>query len=206
LADALSYDDKTVKYSAAIAIANVSPSVDFAEKGLVIENLADALVENLNKESGAKGLWSTDLSGEYAERAVNAVLNLGITRTSVIDLSAAEKSLVKVAEYGKTEKMRILALKALSYIKKTSAQAMIAQVSLNGDNSENIRIGAFNALAESAKLGGNMLDSGVISGIYEVIASPSTSAGLRSAGSGAFGALNLPSREVKNLILDQAKS
>jgi hypothetical protein len=42
--------------------------------------------------------------------------------------------------------------------------------------------------------------------IYVLIGSDQTHPALRSAAAAAFGALNLPSQKVKDLILDQAKS
>ena len=45
-----------------------------------------------------------------------------------------------------------------------------------------------------------------IDAIYEIVGSPDADAQLRSAAAGAYGALNLPSQKVKDLILDQAKS
>jgi len=207
LAAALSYKDKTVRYSAAIAVAKVSPSSPFPESKLVIKSLAQALVENFsNEDEEGDGLWSEDLSSEYAARAVRAMLNLGKTRNEVIDLSAAEEQLKRVAEYGKTEQMRILANEVLSYIDTDTAQQMIAQVAMNEENSLDIRIEAFNALSNSAKLNGNKLTSETIDSMCELIASRSTDSQLRSAASGAFGALNLPSRKVKDLILDQSKT
>lgn len=206
LTNALSYKDKTVRYSAAIAIARVSPSSSFAESERVVKNLGQAIVENLDAQDDPNGLWSKDLSAEYAEKAIRGMLNLGQTRNEVIDLSIAEKQLTRVAEYGKTDQMRILANKVLSYINTDSAQRLIAQIALNEENPANVRIEAFNSLSDSAKLNGNKLDSETVDKMYNLIASRSTDSQLRSAASGAFGALNLPSRQVKNLILDQAKT
>ena len=46
----------------------------------------------------------------------------------------------------------------------------------------------------------------MIDGIYTLISSSDTDDDLRSAAAAAYGALNLPSRKAKDLILDQAKS
>jgi hypothetical protein len=51
-----------------------------------------------------------------------------------------------------------------------------------------------------------MLIDQMVDGIYELIKSDATDPALRSAAAAAFGALNLPSQKVKDLILDQAKS
>jgi hypothetical protein len=206
LANALSYKDKAVRYSAAIAIAGVSPSTSFAESERVVKNLGQAVVENLDDQEDADGLWSSDMASEYVENALKGMLNLGETRNEVIDLAIAEKQLARVAEYGKTDKMRNLANQVLSYINTDSAQKMIARIALNDENPNNVRVSSFNSLSNSAKLNGNRLSSETVDKMYELIASRSTNSQLRSAASGAFGALKLPSNKVKDLILDQAKT
>ena len=69
-----------------------------------------------------------------------------------------------------------------------------------------MRISAFNALVDSAKLNGNMTSDATVGAIYALIQSRDTEPDLRAAAAAAFGALNLPSQKVKDLILDQAKS
>ena len=69
-----------------------------------------------------------------------------------------------------------------------------------------MRISAFNSLATSAKLNANMLVEPIVDSIYTLISSDDTALELRSAAAAAYGALNLPSQKVKDLILDQAKS
>jgi hypothetical protein len=67
-------------------------------------------------------------------------------------------------------------------------------------------ISGFDSLARSAKINGSLLDDSTLDAIYSLISSDASPAKLRSHASAAYGALNLPSRKVKNLILDQAKS
>jgi hypothetical protein len=52
----------------------------------------------------------------------------------------------------------------------------------------------------------NLLTEQTVDDIYTLISSNETVPELRSAAAIAFGALNLPSRKVKDLILDQARS
>ena len=79
-------------------------------------------------------------------------------------------------------------------------------MALSANNSLDVRISAFNSLGTSAKLNANMLTEQMIDGIYTLISSDATDTDLRSAAAAAYGALNLPSQKVKDLILDQAKS
>ncbi len=62
------------------------------------------------------------------------------------------------------------------------------------------------ALADSGRLFGGNMDAEMVKAIYELIRSDGTDASLRETAAIAFGALDLPSRQVKALILDQAKS
>jgi hypothetical protein len=69
-----------------------------------------------------------------------------------------------------------------------------------------LRIYAFESLAVSAKINANLLDDEKIDAIYSLVSSQEIDPELRGAAAAAFGALNLPSQKVKDLILDQAKS
>ena len=69
-----------------------------------------------------------------------------------------------------------------------------------------IRIAAFGSLASSAKMNASQLPDATIDAIYGLISSDQTDPDLRAAAAAAYGALNLPSQKVKELILDQAKS
>ena len=79
-------------------------------------------------------------------------------------------------------------------------------MALNTNNDTDVRISAFHSLTTSAKLNANMLVDNMIDAIYSLISSDQTDPELRSAAAAAYGALNLPSQKVKDLILDQAKS
>ena len=50
-----------------------------------------------------------------------------------------------------------------------------------------------------------MLPDETIDAIYALISSDETETELRSSAAAAYGALNLPSRKVKDLIIDQAR-
>jgi hypothetical protein len=69
-----------------------------------------------------------------------------------------------------------------------------------------VKIAAFEALAGSAKLYGDLLPDATVTAMYTLIQSGDTDATIRAAAAAAYGALNLPSQKVKDLILDQAKN
>jgi HEAT repeat protein len=204
LIDALTFDDKAVRYSAAIAIAAAEPKQTFDESRLVIQNLAQALTEP-QKEDTAGDLWSPELADAYALQAAQVMFNLAQTRNPVIDLSPALKTLI-TATNDQRLNIRLLAANTLARMKNPDAQRAIALMALTEKNPLDIRIAAFQALTISAKMNANLLDDEKISAIYALVAAQDTHSQLRTAAAQAFGALNLPSHQIKNLILDQAKS
>ncbi|RKY25917.1 MAG: hypothetical protein DRP62_00190 [Planctomycetota bacterium] len=200
LIQALSFYDRPVRYSAAIAIAMAGPEENFAESKLVTKNLAEALQTDENTDLPNK--WVTE---SYAVRAAKAMLELAQTRNPVIDLSAAQSALINATK-DKRPEIQILAGRILAHLNSADAQRSIAAMALSETNAMDIRISAFNSLSVSAKLNANLLEDENIDAVYSLVGSQDIDPKLRSAAAAAFGALNLPSRKVKNLILDQARS
>ncbi|MDD5064340.1 MAG: HEAT repeat domain-containing protein [Phycisphaerae bacterium] len=203
LVQALSFDDKAVRYSAAIAIAAVGPKEGFAESNLVVKNLTEALEQ---KDKGQKtGDNETMDANSFSLRAAEVMLKLAITRSAVIDLSAAQSALIDATKSTRVE-IQVLTGRTLAYLGSPEAQRAIAAMALTESNSKDIRISAFDSLAVSAKINANLLDDEKIDAIYSLVSSKESDPELRSAAAAAYGALNLPSQKVKDLILDQAKS
>ncbi len=204
LLDALSFEDRAVKYSAAIAVAAAGPRQKFAESRLVVVNLAEAIGQGAEPISDANQ-WNQDLADSYALRAAQAMLQLALTRNPAVDLSIAQDALVSATKDQHRE-IQVFAGRILAYLTSPGAQRAIAEMALDDNNGLDVRISAFESLATSAKLNANMLPEPMVDAVYEIISSATTDPDLRLAAANAFGALNLPSRKVKDLILDQAGS
>jgi hypothetical protein len=200
LVKALSYGDTSVRYSAAIAIASANPDSKFVGSKLIIENLAKAIV----KENAAETIGD-ELAQIYARRAADIMLELAITRNELIDLSQARDELIKVTK-SNWEQMQIASGQILAYLESPDAQRAIASMAVNETNSLEVRIEAFSSLAISAKKNSCILESKMIDAIYAIVGSDDADLDLRAEAASAYGALNLPSKKVKDLILDQAKS
>jgi hypothetical protein len=198
LVQALSFDDKAVRYSAAIAIAKAGPKEKFPESKLVVKNLIEALEQ---KDVG-QGIIDVN---NFSLRAAEVMLTLAQTRNAVIDLSAAQEALINATKGNRVE-IQVLAGRILAYLGSPEAQRAIAAMALAESNAKDIRISAFDSLAVSAKLNANLLDDEKIDAIYSLVSSQEADPQLRSAAAAAYGSLNLPSQKVKDLILDQAKS
>ena len=205
LVQALSFDDRAVRYSAAIAIAEAGPQRSFPESKLVVRNLAEALGQNPQPPAGNPNVWVPQLAHSYAVRSAGAMLKLAHTRNRVIDLSAARGALISATNDDRPD-VQILAGQVLAYLKSPEAQRSIAAMALAETNAMVVRVEAFNSLAVSAKVNANLLDDKTVDAIYSLVSSLEVEPELRSAAATAYGALNLPSRKVKDLILDQAKS
>jgi HEAT repeat protein len=200
---ALSFNDRMVRYSAAIAIGEAGPTEAFDQSKLVVANLADALGQSPQTGSAGANGWSEEIAESYAVRSAQAMLSLAQSRNPVLDLSAAQPALESATN---DKRIQVLAGQVLAYINSPGAQRAIAAMALETNNDPNVRISAFHSLANSAKLNANMLPDETIDAIYALIKSNETEPELRSSAAAAYGALNLPSRKVKDLILDQAKS
>jgi hypothetical protein len=199
LVKALSFDDRAVRYSAAIAIGQAGPVSEFMGSRLIVENLAEAVSGDDADELGR------ELADIYATRAINVMLKLAVTRNSVVDLSEATETLI-AATKSSQEQMQNTAGQVLARLSSPDAQRAIAQTALLESNSPSVRITAFNSLVISAKLNAKLLTPEQIDAIYALISSEKTEAQLRSAAASAYGALNLPSKRVKDLILSQSKT
>ncbi len=205
LAEALSFDTKAVRFSAAIAVAAAGPKQPFPQSKLVVTNLAEALAQNSDQPDDNTPMWNGPLADSYAIRAAKVMLKLAQTRNAILDLSAAENALI-TATKDKRANIQMLAGQILAHLATPTAQQAIAAMALAETNSQEIRIVAFGSLAVSAKLNANLLDDAAIDAVYSLVSSKDIDPGLRAAAAAAYGALNLPSQKVKNLILDQARS
>ena len=200
LIKALTFDDQAVRFSAAIAIAAAGPKENFSENRFVVENLAKALA--ITDEDDLGNEWVTE---NYAARAVKVMFELAQTKNHVINLSDAQNALVAATKDNRP-RIQIHAGKVLAYLDSPRAQRAIAAMAMEQTNDKIIRVVAFDSLAISAKLNANKLDDEMIDDIYTLVSSKTADPELRSVAAAAFGALNLPSQKVKNLILDQAKN
>ncbi len=205
LAEALSFDSKAVKFSAAIAIAAAGPKQAFPESKLVVANLAEALAQSSEQPSDNIPMWNSSLADIYALCAAKVMLKIAQTRNPVLDLSAAQNALI-AATKDKRMEIQMLAGQILAYLNTPEAQQAIAAMAMAESNSQDIRVTAFGSLAVSAKVNGSKLDDATINAIYGLVSSKDVDPGLRAAAAAAYGALNLPSQKVKTLILDQARS
>lgn len=199
LADALRFEDRKVRYSAAIALGLAGPSEPFMGSDAIIVNLTEALLKKGADELGE------DLAEAYSVRAMETLQDLAIRGNPVVDLSAALEAMIETTG-SESESMQISAGRVLSHLSSPQAQRAIAQTAMDEQKTMTVRLSFFSSLADSAKRNANLLLSDQIEALYQMIQSRQTDPKIREAAAGAYGALNLPSQRVKDLILDQARS
>ncbi len=199
LADALQVENRKVRYSAAIALGQAGPVAGFAGNELIVPLLAEALLKKGADEMDAQAAEA------YSVRAMETLEQLAVSGNAAVDLSAAMEALIEMNRSG-TETMRVSAGRVLVYLSSPEAQRAIVQTAMDENSPKEVRIAAFASLARSAKRNGNLLLSEQIEALYQLVQSRQAEPSLREAAAGAFGALNLPSQRVKDLILEQARS
>jgi len=197
LVKALSFPDIAVMQSAAIAIAAAKPNTNFVGSSLIVENLAKAV-----KRSGVNDLGD-ELADMYAIRAVDVMHDLALSGNTVIDLYKAIPPLIDATKI-KWGQLQTKAGHVLALLQSPDGQKAIAEMALYEANSLDVRKEAFSALAISAKRNANLLTPGQIDRIYAIVSSKLVDPELRTEAASAYGALNLPSKKVKDLILDQS--
>ncbi len=205
LVKALTFKDRLVRYSSAIAIAAALPKDSFEESKRAVAILAEALACDSETVVTDAMTWNENLANSYSLQAANVMLGLAQSRNSVMDLSLAQETLINATSDAR-KPIQVLAAQTLAYLKSPIAQGAIVTMAFDENNELDIKMAAFNALSISAKLNASMLGDDNVNMIYELINSDETDPNLKSAAAAAYGALNLPSRKAKDLILDQSKS
>ncbi len=134
-----------------------------------------------------------------AREATDALLGLGLDGRTVLNIGPAEPALRSVLEGAEDEELRIKAAGVLALSRTQSAQRSLAGVALDDTQSEALRVATFTALADSAKLNGNLLDDTLLSQLVGVSAEEADLT-LRTAASRALGALNLTDNKASEII------
>ena len=163
------------------------------------------------KAMAAAGVAATALAVKYSAEVGSAFEQSMATVRGVMRATEQEfNALTDIARQmgEQTEWSASQSASALQFLGMAGfdAQQAIAQMAMSEANDQDVRIAAFDSLARSAKINANLLLTDQINAIYALVSSTEADPDLRGAAAGAYGALNLPSEQVKKLILDQAKS
>jgi CheY-like chemotaxis protein len=163
------------------------------------EALAEAIAA-VSKAVGATTITPEVGSGLALEAAMVLRL-LAVTNNPLFDVEDAETALI-VALDTDDAMLRETVAQVLGYLGTTAAQQAIAQIALDVDEAEQMRVTMFAALADAAKRRGNHLPEDIVQQLI-VIAESDENMVIRTAASQALGALNLPSNPASVIIRNQ---
>ena len=161
-----------------------------------------AAVATLRAEGSSTPVDQTAATN-YALTAIKSLGMLAVDKASIYKVTEALGALTDALRDKRSEVV-VAAAGVLGQLGSPDAQKAIAVVAL-ADNPDNaVRIALFNALAESAKHTGDVLDATSIAQLIKVLTTE-TDPAVRNAAATALGALNVPSNQAAPLILQQAK-
>ena len=192
-----------------LIVSGTTRSANLAKSEKMVMTVApdagdDAIVKAMEqavKLSGAKSL-TPDEAAQWAVKAAEAIRLLALTKNGVYDVNRALDSLLAALE-DERPAVRVAAAQALAVMRPAKAQAGIAKLALNAEADVKVRISAYKALSESARL----FDSQLTDELAEQIVAVVTGEGSqqeREAAAEALGALNLASEKIDSLILKTA--
>ncbi len=168
------------------------------EKEVEQDELAEAVEEGLELAEG-RPMEPRDVE-QWAMRAAAAIEKLGMTENPLFDVTLTRDALADAIEHGGDE-LKVACAQALAAMHDQAAQRLVADLALNDDADESVRIRAFKQLSASLRRFGNYLENGQRTAVVDVVRSRE-SFELREAAAQALGAMDLPAEYIKDLILD----
>ena len=159
------------------------------------------LVEAMRRAMAQSGrlLPNPEVALRLALEAADALRGLGGDGRTVLNVGAAESALRSALTTANSEDLRRKAALALSLLGTPAAQRALADAALDGTQAGPLRQAVLGALAESAKLNGNLLGEAQIGPLVKLSADEPDLV-LRTAASQALGALNLTDRQASEII------
>ena len=173
------------------------PFLEVVLQGTTTEDLAELAVTVLERNHATP--FAPDKADAYATAAARVIEQLAITESEVLNVRIAEETLLAAAYEPRTP-IQVAAIGTLARIDTIEAQRRLAKLGLDEDVDLATRLLALRGVSFSAKAFGNLLLGDHISAIYDIVASREQDILLRNGAAEAYGALNLPSAKVAELI------
>lgn len=136
-------------------------------------------------------------------RAADAIALLGMTANPVYDLSRARGALTAVLSDGNAEVM-MAAAKALASMGGAGAQQALAAAAMEAKTPEKTRIEVYKLLGASLRRFGCQLTDSYTQAVVAVVIDPKQPQPIRAAAAEVMGAMDLPSGQIKALILESS--
>ncbi len=156
-------------------------------------------------DAAAKAVGATQITPELgtalALEAVNTLELLALTNNPLFDIRDAEPALLAALATDDAD-LKAAVAHTLGYLGTARSQKAVADIALNADVEEGMRIVMFAALAEAARRSGNHLPEESIEQLIRIVESEQNMA-IRTAASQALGALDLPGNPASVIIRNQ---
>ncbi len=164
---------------------------------------SDTLAEAISAVSKAVGATAItpEVGGGLALEAAQVLGLLAVTNNPLFDVQDTENALIATLETDDAL-LRQTVAQVLSYVGTTPAQRAIARIALAADETEEMRVAMFVALADAAKHCGNRLPEDIVQELTTTAESDENMV-IRTAASQTLGALNLPGNPASVIIRNQ---
>ena len=207
-----------------IELASQNPRLERAAKLIIVHSLASpwarlaitdptisytqatggppllSAIEAARKKAGGLPM-DEKVATDFAMRAANLLAKLAISRGQVLDLSAAEQTLIG-ALGDKRPQIAMAVGEAVALLNSAPSQSALADRANDAGTPPDVRISFYRSLATSAKFYGNRLTANQLGDLQQVVMGEKN-LDIRSAAADARGALNLPAQDAKALILQR---
>ncbi len=179
---------------AILAASDPLISVTQATKGDELK----AAVADARKKAGSL-LLDEKAASDYAMKATELLAQLAISRGQVLDLSAAQGTLLLALEDPRPEIAKASG-KTLALMNSKAAQQSLLTRASDAKLDAPMRISMYGSLATSAKFFGNLLEEQDVKTLQNAV-TQEPALDVRAAAAEAHGALNLSAAEVKGVLL-----
>ena len=139
-------------------------------------------------------------SDKWAIRAARSIRGLGLTKTRVYDISRTRQTLIAALRTAGNPDVKIAAAEALAVIRGAESQRPIVDSACRRGGLRSVRIACFNAAAESVRRHNRLISEAQAKAVVDVVVGKE-SLKVREAAAKLLGALNLPSAQIKALVL-----
>ncbi|MGB7157331.1 MAG: hypothetical protein WBD40_04645, partial [Tepidisphaeraceae bacterium] len=176
------------------------------DRMLSVTQAADAAamkpVIDAARAKGASLPLDAELANTYATRSGQLLSNLAMTNGQVLDLSAAEQTLLAALNDPRPEIVK-LAGTVLGHVNAKPAQPALLIAASGEKASDDVKVSLYKSLARNAATFGKQLEGDQVQTLEKTVAE-AQNLDVRAAAAEARGALALPAEQAKTLIINQS--
>ena len=153
------------------------------------------------RAKGASLALDAEMANSYATRAGQLLSNLAISNDNVLDLTAAEQTLLGAMNDARPDIIKS-AGSVLARVNLKAAQPALL-IAASAEKPDDVKISLYKSLAHNASTFGPQLEAAQVQTLEGTVVE-AQNLDVRAAAAEARGALNLPAEEAKTLIINQS--